>query len=57
MRVSSKTMRFLFGALMLFFVAACAGETDNPPPNPAQTKADTKARDEFARTLPKPPER
>lgn len=41
------------------FLAACAGGPPTPPPpeNPAQVKADIKAREEFARDLPKPPER
>ena len=40
-------------------LAACAGAPPTPPPpeNPAQVKADIKAREEFARNLPKPPER
>jgi hypothetical protein len=38
---------------------ACAGGPPPPPPpeDPAQTKADIKAREDFARNLPKPPER
>jgi hypothetical protein len=41
------------------FLAGCAGgpPTPPPPPDPAQVKADIKARDDFARDLPKPPER
>ena len=40
-------------------LAGCAGgpPTPPPPPNPAEVKADVKAREEFARDLPKPPER
>lgn len=40
-------------------LAGCAGgpPTPPPPPDPAQVKADIKARDDFARDLPKPPER
>jgi len=38
-------------------LAGCAGgpPTPPPPPNPAEVKADIKAREEFARDLPKPP--
>ena len=40
-------------------LAGCAGgpPTPPPPPDPAEVKADIKAREEFARDLPKPPER
>jgi hypothetical protein len=40
-------------------LAGCAGgpPTPPPPPNPAEVKADVKAREDFARDLPKPPER
>ena len=40
------------------FLAACASEpTPESPESPAQVKADAKARDAFARDLPKPRER
>ena len=47
----------LFSATIL--LAACSGGPPTPPPpqDPAQVKADIKAREEFARDLPKPPER
>lgn len=50
-------MKFVLVFSAFAFLAACANEpgADNPQ-NPAQTKADIKARDEFARNLPKPPE-
>ena len=40
-------------------LVGCAGgpPTPPPPPDPAQVKADIKAREDFARDLPKPPER
>lgn len=40
-------------------LAGCAGGPPTPPPpqDPAEVKAETKARDDFARDLPKPPER
>jgi hypothetical protein len=40
-------------------LAGCAGgpPTPPPPPDPAEVKAETKAREDFARDLPKPPER
>jgi hypothetical protein len=56
MRVSLNPMRFAVVSLIFFLLAACASEP--LPVNPdAQTKKDVKARDEFARDLPKPPER
>jgi uncharacterized lipoprotein len=49
-------MRFAVASLIVFLLAACASEP--LPVNPdAQTKKDVKARDEFARELPRPPER
>jgi hypothetical protein len=50
-------LALVFASTML--LAACAGgpPTPPPPPDPAQVKADVKAREEFARDLPKPPER
>lgn len=40
-------------------LAGCAGGPPTPPPpqDPAEVKAETKAREDFARDLPKPPER
>jgi hypothetical protein len=50
--------------LALIFVvaamlAACSGGPPPPPPpeDPAQAKAEAQAREDFARNLPKPPER
>jgi hypothetical protein len=40
---------------MLLILTACASQEEKPPTGP--TKAEVKARDEFAKTLPKPPER
>jgi type IV pilus biogenesis protein CpaD/CtpE len=43
---------------MLLLLAGCASQDENPnPKNTGSTKAEVKARDEFARSLPKPPER
>ena len=51
-------MRFVLISCLLFLLAACANEpVADAPENPAKAKADLKARDEFARNLPKPPER
>ena len=58
-RVSTIPMRFVFLSLVVVFLAACAGGPPPPPPpqDPTQAKADAKAREEFAKNLPKPPER
>jgi hypothetical protein len=43
---------------MFLLLASCASPDENPnPKNTAPTKAEIKARDDFAKTLPKPPER
>jgi hypothetical protein len=43
---------------MLLLFAGCASENENPnPKSTGPTKAEVKARDEFAKNLPKPPER
>jgi hypothetical protein len=41
--------------LMLLGLAGCASDEDKLPTGP--TKAEIKARDDFAKSLPKPPER
>jgi len=58
MRVISKAMKWIALAVVCMLLAACANEpgADNAPSN-APTKADIQKRDEFARNLPKPPER
>ena len=40
-------------------LAACSGGPPSPPPpeDPAQAKAEAQVREDFARNLPKPPER
>lgn len=50
-------MKPIFVMISMLFLAACASRPDEAAPNPAVTKADLKARDDFARNLPKPPER
>ena len=50
-------MKFVFALIFLSLLAGCA---NRPEPaalrDPKQAKADAKAREEFAKTLPKPPE-
>jgi len=58
MRVISKKMKWMALSVVCLLLAACANEpgADNAASN-APTKADIQKRDEFARNLPKPPER
>jgi hypothetical protein len=51
-------MKWVALSVACIFLAACANEpaADTPESN-APTKADVQKRDEFARSLPKPPER
>jgi len=50
-------MKTVLGLILLCLLGACANNPSDTVPNPSQTKADAKAREEFAKTLPKPPER
>ena len=50
-------MKTVLGMILLCLLAACANKPNDAVPDASQTKADAKARDEFAKTLPKPPER
>ena len=43
--------------ILLGLLTACASKPNETNQDAAQVKADMKARDEFARSLPKPPER
>ena len=56
-RTQAAKLALVLSATVL--LAGCAGgpPTPPPPPDPAEVKADAKAREEFARDLPKPPER
>ena len=48
-------MKPILALLAFFFLAACAKEPgDENAVNPAPTKAEVKAREDFASTLPKP---
>ncbi|HEX8490096.1 MAG TPA: hypothetical protein VF626_03685 [Chthoniobacterales bacterium] len=55
-RAPLKLVLIFFAAAVL---AACTGGPPSPPPpeDPAQAKAEAQAREDFARNLPKPPER
>jgi hypothetical protein len=50
-------MKFLFALIFLSLLTACASRPEPPTmQDPKQAKADAKAREEFAKTLPKPRE-
>jgi hypothetical protein len=50
-------MKFLFALIFLSLLTACASRPGPPPmQDRKEAKADAKAREEFAKTLPKPPE-
>jgi hypothetical protein len=50
-------MKWMALSVFCIFLAACANEPGDIPESSAPTKADVQKRDEFARNLPKPPER
>jgi hypothetical protein len=47
-------MKAVLVLTMFLMLAACASQEEKPPTGP--TKAELKARDDFAKSLPKPPE-
>jgi hypothetical protein len=49
-------MKPVFAIAMLLLLANCANPNEGPQ-NKGPTKAEVKARDDFAKSLPKPPER
>ena len=59
MNVALTRTRVAILSAISVLLAACSGGPPPPPPpqDPAQVKAETKAREDFARSLPKPPER
>jgi|tagenome__1003787_1003787.scaffolds.fasta_scaffold10711704_1 hypothetical protein len=51
-----RAMKFVFGLICLSLMAGCASRPEAAMRDRTQTKADVKAREDFAKTLPKPPE-
>jgi uncharacterized lipoprotein len=49
-------MKFVLAVVFLSLLTACASKPQPSMQDPKQAKADAKAREEFAKTLPKPPE-
>ena len=50
-------MKSVLVSALLFLLAACANQPSENEKSPPPTKADIQARDEFAKSLPKPAER
>ena len=50
-------MKTVFGLIFLCLLTSCASKQDNAMQDPTEAKKEAKARDDFAKTLPKPPER
>ena len=50
-------MKPVFASIVLGLLAACANKPNDALQDPAQIKAETKAREDFAKSLPKPAER
>ena len=49
-------MKPLLALILLGFLTACASRPNEALQDPSEVKAETKAREEFAKTLPKPRE-
>jgi hypothetical protein len=50
-------MKLALMGILLCLLTSCATKPNEALPDPTQSKADIKAREDFARNLPKPPER
>jgi len=49
-------MKSVLALIFLSLLTACASRPEPAMQDPKQAKADNRAREEFAKTLPKPPE-
>lgn len=50
-------MKPVLALIVLALLAGCANPNENPPTNTGPTKTEVKARDDFAKSLPKPSDR
>ena len=50
-------MKFVFVLCLMILLSGCASRPNESMQDPAQIKADDKAREEFVKSLPKPPDR
>ena len=57
MQLHFAPMKPVLLCVVLFAVAACASKPNETLQDPSQARAEAKARDEFAKSLPKPADR
>jgi predicted component of type VI protein secretion system len=50
-------MKTVLGLILLSLLTGCASRPNDSMQNSSEIKAEVKARDDFAKSLPKPPER
>jgi len=50
-------MKTVIGLIFMGLLASCASRPNESMQDPTEAKADARAREDFAKTLPKPPER
>lgn len=50
-------MKTALGLIFMCLLASCASRPNESMQDPSEARAEAKARDDFAKTLPKPPER
>ena len=50
-------MKTVIGLIFMCLLASCASRPNESMQDPTEAKADARAREDFAKTLPKPPER
>ncbi|HZE57074.1 MAG TPA: hypothetical protein VE031_04410 [Chthoniobacterales bacterium] len=50
-------MKTVIGLIFMCLLASCASRPNESMQDPSEAKADARARDDFAKTLPKPSER
>ena len=55
--VKLETMKTVLGLIFMCLLAGCASRPNDSMQDPTEAKAEAQARDDFAKTLPKPPDR
>ena len=50
-------MKTLLGLIFMCLVTSCASRPNDNMQDPSEARAEARARDDFAKTLPKPPDR
>ena len=49
-------MKTVLGLILLSLLTSCASKQENAMQDPSEAKAEARQREEFAKTLPKPPD-